>query len=418
MKVFLLFLPQIKFMAFRKFETFVAHKLLKGRKSGRNIRPVVLISVLAISLSSAVMIITASVIRGFKEEISEKVIGFGSHITISHFESQNSYETRPILRNQDVLDLAGTENIKSVSAFVSKPAILKNGAFNRANVLKGVDGSFDLNFFKANLTSGNVPKFDSSNEILISQSTADALDLNTGDDILVYFIQDPPRIRKLSVCGIYSSGFGQFDELMAVTNMNVLQVINGWGKDQISGYEVLVRDYNKLEKSSYYLYGEIPHHLDTKTIQEKHPDIFNWLELQDVNYGIILGLMIIVAAINAISALLILILEKTSTIGILKSIGCDNGTIRRIFILQGTYLLLTGLILGNVIGLGCAFIQETFEFITLPEESYYLSAVPIKVNWLDITLINASTIALCVVSLIIPSHIISGIQVIKVLKFD
>ena len=404
-------------MPFRKFELFIANRLLRGQKTSRNIRPAVLISICAISLSSAVMIVTASVIRGFKHEITEKVTGFGSHIMVSHYESKYSYETRPITQSKEIEALRGTNNIEGLYPFVTKPGILKNGEYLQANVLKGISNQFDFDFFEENLLVGNLPNPDSL-EILLSSNTASTLNVKSGDNILLYFIQDPPRVRKLRVSGIYETGFGQFDELIGITSMKMLQFINDWDEDQISGYEISIKDFNKLNETAEYIYGELPHHLDVITIHDKHPDIFNWLELQDINYIIILALMILVAAINAISALLILILEKTSSIGIFKALGFHNGSVQRIFILQGIYLLGFGLILGNLGGLGIGLIQMKYGLITLSVESYYLSAVPIKIELLDLLSINLGTIIICAAALILPSRIISRIQVIKVLKFD
>ncbi len=415
--IFLL-LPIIVSMLYRKFEIFIANKLIRERKRGRRTRPVVRISVLAIALSCAVMILTAAVVRGFKEEISNKVIGFGSHIQISHYESRNAYETKPINENEEIEALVQMENVSHIQRFVTKAGILKKDGNIQANILKGVDEDFDWSFFNDQMIEGEAGIEQSNNEIILSSKSARALNVRAGDDILLYFIQDPPRVRKLTVKGIYETGFGQFDELIALTDIALLQKINSWTSDEVSGYEVAVKDLDDIEETNNEVYMSIPHNLNSMTIFEKHPDIFNWLELQNVNFIIILTLMILVAAINGISALIILILEKGSTIGILKAMGGRNSSIRRIFILQGIYLLISGLFWGNLFGLGLSFLQEKFEIITLPVESYYLSSVPVSIDAFDLLLINGSTILLCFIALILPSQIISRINVVKVIKFE
>lgn len=415
--IFLL-LRLIIVMLFRKFEIFIANKLIKERKTGRRTRPVVKISVIAISLSCAVMILTAGVVRGFKKEISDKVIGFGSHILVSHYDSRNAYETNPILKNEEIEGLVQDDNIEHIQAIVTKAGILKNKDNIQASILKGVDDTYDWSFFNDQLTEGeNITSIDEKS-IVLSSKAANVLNLGLGDDLLLYFIQDPPRVRKLKVVGVYNTGFSQFDDLIAITSMSLLQRINKWDSNEVSAYEIQVKDFDEIEKTNDLVYSSIPYELNSMSIFEKHPDIFNWLELQDINYIIILTLMILVAAINAISALIILILEKGVSIGVLKALGSRNSSIRRIFIYQGLFLLLSGLFWGNLFGIGLSLLQDHFEFIKLPVESYYLSAVPVTVDLQDLLMINGVTIILCFISLILPSHIISKINVVKVLKFE
>jgi lipoprotein-releasing system permease protein len=405
-------------MLYRKFEIFVANKLIRERKRGRKTRPVVRISVLAIALSCAVMILTAAVVRGFKKEISDKVIGFGSHIQISQYDSRNSYETSPILKNAEIESLVHEDNIAQIQSVVTKAGILKFNTNIQANILKGVGPDYNWAFFNQQLIEGRAFHPDEKNSIVLSSKSAAALNAAVGDEVLLYFIQDPPRVRKLKIVGIYETGFGQFDELIAITDMSMLQKVNDWSEDQISSYEVRVDDFSKLEETNDFIYTSIPHNLNSQSIFEKHPDIFNWLELQDVNFIIILVLMILVSAINAISALIILILEKGSTIGVFKALGSRNASIRRIFIYQGLYLLASGLFWGNLVGIGLAWLQDRFEIIKLPVESYYLSSVPIFIDPVDLGIINGVTILLCFAALILPSQIISRIDVVKVIKFD
>jgi lipoprotein-releasing system permease protein len=313
--------------------------------------------------------------------------------------------------------MVGNNNIKHVQAYVTNPGILKNETTIQANVLKGVDEHFDWSFFSQHLVSGNLDS-GLTNGILISSKTANELEVETGEKILLYFIQDPPRVRKLKVVGTYDSGFGQFDNLMAFVDMKLLQTINGWNENQYSGYELFVQDFDRLQESSNEVYNQIPNDLDANSVYELFPDIFNWLELQDMNYFIILTLMILVAAINSVSSLVIMILEKTQSIGVLKTLGSSNWNIKRIFIYQGGYLLLNGLFWGNLIGIGLCLLQREFKIIELPVESYYLSSVPIQMEFTDIFFINFGAFTLCSLALILPSHLISKIVIAKVIKFD
>lgn len=404
-------------MPFRKVEIFIANKFIGRRKSSGRSRPVIRISIAAIAISTSVMILTAAVVKGFKKEITEKVIGFGAHINVGYYSNQQSYESVPLEKSGEIESMAGHNNIRHVQAYVTNPGILKNGTTIQANVLKGVDNNFDWSFFSEHLVSGNLDS-GLTNGILISSKTANELEVETGEKILLYFIQDPPRVRKLKIVGIYESGFSQFDNLMAFVDMKLLQTINGWNENQYSGYELFVDDFDRLQESSNEVYNQIPNDLDANSVYELFPDIFNWLELQDMNYFIILTLMILVAAINSISSLVIMILEKTQSIGVLKTLGSSNWNIKRIFIYQGGYLLLIGLFWGNLTGIGLCLLQREFKIIELPVESYYLSSVPIQLEFTDIFFINLGAFTLCSLALILPSHLISKIVIAKVIKFD
>lgn len=364
------------------------------------------------------MILTAAVVQGFKKEIRDKVIGFGSHIQISHYDSRNSYETSPIDKNAEIESLVQDENIEHIQSIVTKAGILKNKDHIQAAILKGVGKDYNWEFFNSQLIQGEKLIEIDDKSILLSSKAASALNLVVNDHVLIYFIQDPPRVRKLKVTGIYETGFSQFDELVAITGITLLQKMNDWDTNEISAYEVAVKDFNKLDETNDLVYSSIPNELNSMSVLEKHPDIFNWLELQNINFIIILVLMILVAAINTISALIILILEKGNTIGVLKTLGTENGSIRRIFIYQGLFLLVSGLLWGNLAGIGLCYLQSEFELIKLPVESYYLSSVPVSIDLTQILWINGVTVVLCFVSLILPSHIISRINIVKVLKFE
>lgn len=377
-----------------------------------------MVSIIAIALSSMVMILTAAVVRGFKEEISGKVIGFGSHLQVSHYETRNNYESRPVTASPEKEKLRRIENVADVQAVVLKAGILRKKDLVQAIVIKGVEGSYDWSFFEDQIQPGGSVPDGRRNKILLSAATAKALDAKCGDEVMLYFIQDPPRLRKMTVCGIYETGFTQFDELIALADIGLLQRINGWDSSEVSALEVRLEDFSRLDESSDKIYAGISQELNSMTIVEKYPDIFNWLELQDINFIIIIALMILVSVVNAVSAIIILILEKGNTIGIFKSAGMRNSSLRRIFILQGIYLLLTGLAWGNLAGYGLCFLQAEFGLISLPVESYYIEYVPIKLEFSDFILINVSTAVVSIIALLLPSRILSRTEIVKVLKFD
>ncbi len=393
-----------------------------GSVSGRYTRPIITISQVAIALSVMVMIAAICIVSGFQEKIKEKVVGFGSHIQIRHFESKNAYETRPISTTVDFYPSIDTlPEIDHIQVFALKAGIFKSGEMIQGTILKGVDSLFDWNFFKQNLITGETLQLSDekkSNGIVISKHTAQMLDVDLDESIYVHFIQDPPRVRKFKVEGIYETGFTQFDELYAIVDIRHIQKLNNWNDHLVSGFELLINDFDKLEDINYFVYNSIDQELYSSTIAEANPDIFNWLELQDINVQIIITLMLLVAAINVISALLILILERVSMIGLLKALGSFDWSVRKIFIYNGIYLMLKGLFWGNLIAILLCYLQLEFGIIKLPQESYYISEVPILFNWVQIFLLNLFTVIITFLVLIIPSFIISRITPAKTMRYQ
>ncbi len=405
-------------------EYFISKRIIKGNKSNRFSQPIIRIAILAIALGIIVMTISLSIVGGFQEEIRNKIIGFGSHIQITSYDSHNTYEASPIDKNQDFYPHLDTvSGIKHIQIFATKAGIIKTNEEIYGVVVKGIGSDFDWEFFNRKMVEGTsftIEDGKTNNAILLSKTIANKMKLKVNDKMFIYFIQEDGQLRPKDflVSGIYQSGLEQFDNLMVITDIAHIQKRNGWDENQVGGFEVLIDDYKNIDKLDDYIYNNIGYELHSKTIKEQNPDIFNWLDLQDLNVIIIIILMVIVAVINIISALLILILERTGTIGILKALGMPNWNVRWIFIYNAIHLIVRGLFWGNLIGIGLCLLQLKFGFIKLPEESYYVSEVPIKLEIINIILLNIGTLVICVLMLIIPSYVITKISPIKAIRFD
>ena len=304
-----------------------------------------------------------------------------------------------------------------------KAGIIKTKEEIYGIVVKGVGSDFDWSFFNEKIIEGSsflVNDEKAQNDVLLSNHIATKMKLKVGDKMFLYFIQKNGQLRPKDfiVKGIYQTGLEQFDNLYVIADIAHIQKRNGWEKNEVGGFEVLIDDYNDLEKMGDYVYENVGYKLHSSTIKDQNPDIFNWLSLQDYNVNIIIILMIIVAIINIISALLILILERTNMIGILKALGMPNWNVRKIFLYNAVHLIVKGLIWGNAIGIIICIVQQQFGFLTLPEESYYVSVVPIELNILNILLLNIGTLVLCVLMLLIPSFVITKITPVKAIRFD
>ena len=368
------------------------------------------------------MTLSLAIVSGFQNEIRDKVIGFGAHIQINSYESRNSLESLPISKNQDFYPgIKEEEGVRHIQVFAIKPGIVKTNEEIQGVILKGIDHNFDWEFFNENLVEGAsfIPADSSiSNDVVISKSLSKKLNLKIGDDLRTYFIQKPPRARKFNIVGIYESGFEQFDEMYCLVDIRHIQKLNDWEADEISGFEILIDDFNQLDNLDRLIYDNIGYDLNTTSIVEANPDIFNWLELQDINVYIIIILMIVVAAINIVSALLILILDRINMIGTLKAIGANNWSVRKIFLINSAYLILKGLFWGNVIGIGLCLLQLYTGIVTLPQESYYVSEVPIDINPMELLILNLGVMAVCIAVIILPSYIITKISPVRAIRFE
>ena len=403
-------------------EYFIAKRLFTAKEENKSYtKPILRIAILAIALSVAVMLLSVMVVTGFKNDISDKIIGFGSHITISSFSDNQSYETEPI-QISDSLYTSILENpeVKRISTFATKAGIIKTNDEILGVVLKGVASDYDWTFFNNNLVAGecfNVSDSIKTNQVLISENSANTLDLGVGDDLIMYFVQNPPRVRKFEISGIYNTALTDFDKLFVMGDIKHIQSLNSWENKQVGGVEIIVNNFNNLELFTESIYEKIPYNLNAQSIKEKSPQIFDWLDLQDINVRVVLILMLIVGGVNMIKALLILILERTKMIGILKALGANNWSVRRVFLYSAVHLILKGLFWGNCIAIGLAFLQKKFSIISLDSNIYYMNTIPINFDFTAILLLNVGTIIVCYLILIIPSIIITKITPVKAIRF-
>jgi lipoprotein-releasing system permease protein len=361
--------------------------------------------------------------------VRSKVIGFGAHIQITNFDTNNSFETVPINKNQvSQYLLNNIQGVTHSQVYITKSGIIKTRENIQAIVLKGIDQKFDWSFFNKNMKAGEAFTLDDSSKlkyIVISEYIANLLKLELDDKLVVYFVQDPPRMRPFVVKGIFKTSIEDFDKTFALVDMRHLQKLNDWDDFQVSGYEVMIDDFDKLEALTDsvfdiagYQFTDNGAKLKISNIKHRYPQIFDWLNLQDVNVWIILALMLIVAGFNMISGLLILILERTNMIGILKGLGYNNWNIRKIFLYQSAFLVGKGLFWGNVAGITIALIQQYFGLIPLDEATYYVDSVPINLQVLPLVLLNLGTLVITVTMMVLPSFLITRISPAKAIKFN
>jgi lipoprotein-releasing system permease protein len=413
------------------FPYFIAEKLIKGRREGASFsRPINVIAIIGISVGLAVIIIAVATLTGFKKQIRDKVVGFGSHIQVVNFDANYSFETAPVNIEPDLLaKIKNLPGISHVEVFATKAGIIKTRENIQGVVLKGIGPDFDWSYFRSCMVDGKVftvsDTGSTGNRVIISKKLSGMLHLQTGDSISMHFIQDPPRTRRFIISGIYETSLEEFDKIFVFCDIRHIRRLNGWEDEQVSGLEIFIDDFDDLEKMTLEIQNAIGYRLQenvptvkVRNIREKYPQIFDWLNFQDMNVVIIIILMLIVAGFNMISGILILILEKTNMIGILKALGAEDKTIRKIFIYQAAYLIGKGLLWGNLIGIGLAFLQLKTGFVSLDPSSYYLKTVPINLDIFHILLLNAGTMAVIILMLLIPSQLVSRITPVKAIKYD
>ena len=411
-------------------EYYIARRLLK-KETGQHrfSKPVVIIAIAGIALGLVVMILSVAIVTGFKNEITQKVIGFGSHIQIVNYDTNTSYETIPISNEQAWLtDIENIEGVRHVQQFVSKAGIIKTGYYLQGVVLKGVGADFDWDFFQQHLIEGELLKINDSvktNDVLISEYLANDLQLKIGDDLRTYFIQDPPRMRKFKIKGIYNTGLEELDKIFVFSDIKHLQKLNGWESNQITGFEVLINDYDDIIEVDTHVtrmvgnkFGGDGSMLRISNIMDEYPQIFDWLALLDLNVWVILILMISVAGFNMVSGLLVIILERVNMIGILKSLGANDFSVRKVFLYHATFLTIRALIIGNLLGIIICLVQIFTGVASLDPASYYVSEVPINLNFVHILLLNVGTLVVTFMMMIIPSMLISRINPINAIQFD
>ncbi|TVR43716.1 MAG: ABC transporter permease [Bacteroidia bacterium] len=401
---------------------FYIARRMGGEEAGNRFTPLIKrIAIISISLGLAVMIVSMAVVTGFQKEIRDKVIGFGGHIQITNFDYNISFEAQPVSSRQDFLEeLTVQEGVKHVQVFATKPGIIKTDEDIHGIILKGIGPDFEWSFFSDKLVSGNTLHMTESlrsEGVIISQLIARRMKLELGDDLFMYFIQDPPRVRRLSIEGIYDTGLEELDRFFVLGDIRHIQRLNDWEIDQVGGFEVLVSGFDDIQRVSGNILEIIPYHLDVKSIRDLYPQIFDWLSLLDMNVYVIIVLMIMVAGINMITTLLISVLEKTNTIGILKALGGSNLMIRKVFLYHAGMLITKGLFWGNVTGLFFLVIQSQFGLITLSPESYYVTEVPVNLKISHLLLLNSGTFVISVGMLLVPSYIISRISPARAIIF-
>lgn len=413
-------------------EFFIADRLIRKSERKNNISsPIIKIAIAAIAIGLIMMIISVATGVGLQQKIRQKVSAFNGHIIISNFDdNQSQVSVEPISTNQDFYPkFNSVEGVKNIQAVASKAGIIRTEKSFEGIVFKGVGKDYDWNNLKEYIKEGRIPNLKSNlnNEIIISEYLANRLELKVNDKCNTFFMKEGenklPNLRSFKIVGVYNSGFQEFDATYIIGDIRHIQRMNKWLPNQVGSFEVFIDDFTQISQIGPEVYNNTINKedptkaLDTQTIAQKYYYIFEWLKLFDFNIVVILVIMIVVATINMVVALLVLILERTQMIGILKSVGANNWTIRKIFLYNATHLIVKGLLWGNIIGVGLLLIQKYFGIVKLNPENYYVNTAPVDINLLYILLLNIGTVLVCLAVLLIPSYIITKISPIKAIKF-
>lgn len=409
---------------------FLAKRIIENSKSkGRLARPIIKVATLGIVLGMAVMILSISIGSGFQKEVKEKIVGFSSPIQVVNYDYNQSYETNSILLDSAIIhDIAKIDGVKHIQQYATKPGIIKTNEHVQGMVLKGVGADYDWSFVKSILVDGAVPTFNTDsiqNTILISRLTAKQLNFKVGDDVIIYFIQENVRARRLKIGGIFDSNLPEYDKIFAFVDIKHIQKLNNWSTKQVTGLEIKINDFALIDTiatqadiitaEAVTADGSM---LRVRPIQEIEPQIFGWLAILDTNVIVIILLVLAVAGFNMISGLLILILERTNMIGILKALGMANNGIRSLFIYLATYIIGRGILWGNIIGISLCLIQMHFNVITLNPEEYYLNSVPINLSIVSLLILNIGTLIVTTAMMFFPTLLVSKILPAKSIKFE
>ncbi len=406
------------------FEYYIAKRLTSG-KIQKLSKPVVRISTISIALGLALMIISVTIVIGFKNSVSEKVMGVASHIQLVVFDNNTSLQGKPIGITVELIDqLSSNNKIDHIQFTAKKAGIIKTSDQIQGVVLKGVDSDYDQTFLVNNLVVGSYPNIADSvktDEVLISERLSKRLDLEVGNNVRMWFVDEDDataRGRKFIVSGIYNTGVEEFDNLYMIGDLRHIQKLNDWMPNEVGNIEIYLNDVKEIANTSYELYETLPYDLTSTTVYDEYPQIFNWLDLLDMNVVVILTLMILVATITMISTLLVLIIERTSMVGLLKALGTNNRSIRKIFLYKASGIILTGMFWGNFIGLLFYFVQLKYRIISLSADSYYVNYVPVELHLSDFLLLNLGTFIISVLVLIIPSYYITRIVPARALRYE
>ncbi len=408
---------------------FIAKRLITGKETKNSISaPILKIAIAAIAIGLIMMLIAIATSLGLKLKIREKIAAFNGHVQISNFDNNRSeVSVNPVSLNQDFYpEFTDVEGVVHLQAVAVKAGIIRTAETFEGILAKGVGPDFKWSSFEEFLVEGKLPNFSGelNEEALISRTLATKLQLSVGDRFLSIFLKDndiskQTNNRRFEVTGIYESGFEELDASYIIVDLRHIQRMNKWATDEVGHFEVFLDDFDQLREKTAEIYGKTVSSLDTQNLGNRYFKIFEWLELFDLNTALIIGIMIIVGGINMITALLVLILERTQMIGVLKALGSQNWTIRKVFLINAAYLIGLGLFWGNLIGLGLIFLQKQFQFLTFPNpEEYYVTVIPVDISLANILLLNCGVMVLCLLMLLVPSYAISKISPVKAIKFE
>jgi lipoprotein-releasing system permease protein len=403
---------------------FIARRIAFNRERSFS-RFIIRLAIAATVISVGAMILTLAFTNGFQYAISQKVFNLWGHLRVQHYSASRSSnsEEAPMSKNDTVLHaLKNDPDVRTVQAFATKFAVVRSSEGIDEVQVKGVEKDYDFANLQGFLRSGRWPHFlDSgySHEIVLSQYTAGQLKLKVGDKLFIYFIQDSGtlRVRPMTVSGLYKTGIEDFDKQLAFCDLRLIQRLNNWTADEIGGYEIFTSDYKLADRVSARIYDQLPKDWGSRTTEETYTNIFDWLNLQNITIIIVLVIMIVVATLNLVTCLIILVLERTRMIGLLKAIGSPNVSIQRIFLYQGALITLFGLVLGNVFGLSVCWLQDRYGFITLPEDAYFISEAVVKLEWWHVPLVNIGTFIICFLVLMIPTVVVRRMQPARAIQF-
>lgn len=414
------------------WKLFIARRIYqtKEKEGDRNVsKPAVRIAMVGIAIGLAVMILSVAVVVGFKHEVRDKVIGLGADILVTSLDVVQSYQVTPVVGDDSLISALGKmPGVKHVQRYATKPGMIMTSDNFQGIVLKGIGQEYDTTFLHRHLQEGHIPAFTdsvSSNQVLVSKTIADRLGVRVGDKLYTYYLENNIRARRLTVAGIYQTNFSSYDDLFLLTDLRTVERLNNWEPGQVGGLEIQVTDYDLLDETNGYILSSLDKKTDkyggryyAQTIEEVYPQIFAWLDLLDINVWVILVLMVGVAGFTMISGLLIIILERTNMIGVLKALGADNTAIRKVFLSFAVFLIRNGMLWGNVIALTCCAVQYFFRPVRLDPAVYYIDAVPIELNLWIWLLLNAGTLVVSVLMLVGPSYLISRIHPARSIRFE
>ncbi|MBQ3630030.1 MAG: ABC transporter permease [Prevotella sp.] len=412
------------------FPLYIAQRINGDNDDKQVSRPAIRIATIGVAIGLAVMIVTVSVVMGFKHTIRDKVVGFGSHIQVQNLFTYTSSNTYPICMGDSMLEvLGGIDGVRHAARYTMAQGILKTDDDFLGVVFKGVGPEYDTTFLSECIVDGELPQFSdtaTTYPLLISKTMADKLLLKTGERVFAYFIgDDDVRARRFTITGIYQTNMKRFDDLFCLTDIYAARKINGWDTDMCSGAELLVDDFDRLEETSLNVVAQVNRTSDgqgnsyaTQNIREAYPQVFSWLELLDINVWIILALMVAVAGFTMISGLLIIILERTQMIGVLKALGARNKTIRHTFLWFAVFIIGRGLLWGNIVGIGIVVLQQLTGFVRLDAQTYYVSEAPMELSVPIIVLLNVATLIISVLALIAPSFLVSHIHPARSMRYE